>query len=1050
MISTYMTRWFGCQGKWRGRMFATAALLCLGMFAQDAAETVSIWKMECDPYSGKRDVRSLQNQAYDFATAGTFAAADVPIAGTPAVLPDNPGWLDDPVNRSALKVSSGMLKNAAIIPYLELTNSWTVEGWYCLRELPNDGAWKYVIGTRNSDDGWLLSSRNHSGVYQFELYSSGNPRTAIADGTVVWGFNPDDVTNTWKHLALSYDANGTETPGKGVWKFYVDGEITVTLTNAAAVTGKINKSNFYIGGRDNGSLRTNFSMDYWRVTCGVLTPEQFLNASGVKSETTVPGTLAFYRLDQDGGFENAVGNAYRLSADYPYGSSYSQAYNYISNFKIAPSARQAFDTLPNPSVPLENSGSVRLFGRNGRLSMEGNLGAQLEPDKPFTIEGWVYREPALYSARPWSMMFGTRERGTGFALWYGMNVDANRNAFGMYCDTTGGVMRSDVRFPKATNVPFENEWKHIALTQTPNGFEDKTVWELFLDGESMGCVTGMIASANMTGRNAFYIGSRPDDSLGAGCYDCFRVCSRVLAPSEFLNAANGTAVASADILAFWPLDSINNGLYLDLHDRAGNYPIGKFSDFTGRVTLSSEQAADSVPNPDSAVRTGDPKKDNGSVSFPDASKPNYLYVGDGIGKSFLSLTNDFTVESWICHKKLPSGWSIVYGAGYNAPRWGLWIRKDNNVVKYMMIAQRSGAVYLVNDNTFFSKDGAYATITDADLNVWRHVALVYRADVGNGTFELFLDGVSKGTIELLSAPPAGGTGIAGDLFVGGRPSDTGHSLIGNVDLLRISAVALTPDRFLCATAQGTPAAAKTCAYWPLDYDGASADLSDRVSGMFRFTYSGTAPVGTNHQFRARVGNPDKTPGFIGDPAVNVGSVLNTPGCVMSSSGLRGSVTVFSSFAAEGWINWSGNGALPQAITGNQLESARGWTLSLQNAHTLRLEAHDAHGGLLVDKTFDTGADSLNGCWRHVAVAYSLASGNRGRWQVFLDGRSLGSVDNEVVPEVMDGFKGSYGIGAQTGYTPFDGLLDCWRVSDGVLDPDDFLYVSPQGMTILLR
>ena len=97
-----------------------------------------------------------------------------------------------------------------------------------------------------------------------------------------------------------------------------------------------------------------------------------------------------------------------------------------------------------------------------------------------------------------------------------------------------------------------------------------------------------------------------------------------------------------------------------------------------------------------------------------------------------------------------------------------------------------------------------------------------------------------------------------------------------------------------------------------------------------------------------------------------------------------------------------------------------------------------------------GADSLNGCWRHVAVAYSLASGNRGRWEVFLDGRSLGTADNAVVPEAVDGFKGRYGIGAQTGYTSFDGMLDCWRVSDGVLDPTDFLYTSPKGMTILFR
>ena len=37
------------------------------------------------------------------------------------------------------------------------------------------------------------------------------------------------------------------------------------------------------------------------------------------------------------------------------------------------------------------------------------------------------------------------------------------------------------------------------------------------------------------------------------------------------------------------------------------------------------------------------------------------------------------------------------------------------------------------------------------------------------------------------------------------------------------------------------------------------------------------------------------------------------------------------------------------------------------------------------------------------------------------------------------------------YTPFDGLLDYWRVSDGVLAPDDFLYVNiPKGTLILFK
>lgn len=1030
-------------GRW---MFGIVCMVSLGMTcavsAQNESETLSVWKLERDAYpSGKADFYSLLDQKFDFSSmGGSYGRIQAPFTGTPATLPDGLGFLESTDNISALKVTDGALKNAAIIPYLELTNSWTVEGWYAWRDNPGNAGWKYVFGTRNSGDGWFVTRRNHSGVFQFELYAKGSSGDAIADGTVLWPNVPEEMTNTWKHIALTYDADGSGTYGKGVWKFYVDGEITATVTNKTTVTGKINNSAFYIGGRDNNSMKSSFSADYWRVSRGALTPEQFLNADLVLP--TESDTLAYYRLDQDGDFNNAAGNSYRLSADYPNGNNYSAGLN------LAPSTRQAFDRCPNPAVDLVNSGSVRLYGNSSRL-VHNTLGEMLEPDSPFTIEGWVYRLWA--SPENWTMMFGTRDTDTGFALWYNLG---NTSDFGLYCNTTGGVMRTDAKFPKAKSIPFENEWKHIALTQTPNGFEDKTVWELFLDGESMGCVTGTIASANLTNRKQFYIGSRPNSPLGAGYYDCFRVCSRVLSPNEFLNATNGVAVASSDVLAFWPLDTINNGLYLDLHDLRGNYNFGKFTDFTGRVTTNAEQAVDAVPNPDASVRFGDPAGNNGSVSFPDNGKVNYLCVEDGIGKE-MSLDKDFTVESWIRLDKLPSGWWILYNMGLNTYRWGLWIRVNGGVVKYMMIAH-NGSTYYINDNTFFVKDGVTATVTAADVNVWRHIALVYRVSGGpngRGAFELFVDGVSKGVVELKTATPANFR-ISDPFLVGGRYSEADHSIVGAVDQLRISRVALTPDQFLNANVEGMPAPVvpKTLAYWPLEYDGTAVDDSDKASGRFSFVPSATAPVGTNLQFRAQVGNPDKTEGFIGNPTNNVGSVLNTSTCALNAPGLRGAVNVFSSaFTAEGWIRWSGQGTLPQAIAGNHMENVRGWTLSLTGDHELRLIVQDARGWELANRSFDTGNVTFTERWRHVAVTYSRTTGTFGVWEAFLDGKSLGTTENTYAPDTADVVNGCFGIGAQTNYTPFDGLLDCWRLSDGVLDPVDFLYVRfPQGTIISIH
>lgn len=203
--------------------------------ARGDAETVSVWKLEQDIYgSGKSDTHSLVDQAYDLTPYGTRARTDAPFTGTPATLSSDLDYLEDTDNLSALRINDGMLKNAAIIPYLELTNSWTVEGWYAWKENPSsESAWTYGFGTRNSADGWFVTRRNRSGVFQFELYSEGvTGGGAIKDGTVLWPNVPEELTNTWKHIALTYDADGTDTHGKGVWKFYVDGELITTVRTA--------------------------------------------------------------------------------------------------------------------------------------------------------------------------------------------------------------------------------------------------------------------------------------------------------------------------------------------------------------------------------------------------------------------------------------------------------------------------------------------------------------------------------------------------------------------------------------------------------------------------------------------------------------------------------------------------------------------------------------------------------------------------------------------------------------------------------------------------
>jgi hypothetical protein len=77
--------------------------------------------------------------------------------------------------------------------------------------------------------------------------------------------------------------------------------------------------------------------------------------------------------------------------------------------------------------------------------------------------------------------------------------------------------------------------------------------------------------------------------------------------------------------------------------------------------------------------------------------------------------------------------------------------------------------------------------------MWQHIALVYDAELDNGTWKLFVDGASRGTLENTRSVEQ--LSNSQHLLIGGRTTSN-NSFQGSVDCIRVSLKALTPTQFL--------------------------------------------------------------------------------------------------------------------------------------------------------------------------------------------------------------------------------------------------------------
>jgi hypothetical protein len=766
--------------------------------------------------------------------------------------------------------------------------------------------------------------------------------------------------------------------------------------------------------------------------------------------------------------------------------------------KEPPSSRPALpsgmsqDWSPLPPNPDATAGLLdttfstnAIYYPHGILfSSTGVVSAVNSSARSFTIEGWFWRQnwyvPSIGSSTPFFSV--GKMNGWQLSLY---NLDDTNTLYFIISDYRSPNNMTK-RFPvPVTKAATFTKWCHNALVYNSAGGGGLGTWEVFVNSQSCGVVTNnsnQVAPGLATG---FYLGGDGFNSqyFNAGGYDYWRISDQALATNQFLNAGTPVVATSPKTLAFYRLD-VNADGTLDLTNRAANAyhlqaPVGNVA---SQVTANADQAVASVPNPDASAHFfGNRTVNQGSLSFrtgTTAGAKSYLYSYQGLGY-YLGTNSAWTIESWIKFTALSSrqviftqraegglgtGWMLMNYSGLSS-RYSLWFGANPSYIGF---------------------PGSVGGTAETSLNVWHHLALTFDPASGpgyQGAWECFLDGRSLGTI--LYSNSYDRINTSANFLVGGRVGAYGDdSVYGSMDLVRVTQGVLATNRFLNAGGYvATTNAVATAAYWKLDSDGASVDASSQVDPRYALgvATNTVSPAGSLRRVAGALSKHDATPGFIGDPAANAGSLLFTNGTALTTGNLGVKLELDAGFTVEGWMNWDGGADRGvQALAGTRFDTAAGWVLpavgtanrvlfDVPSGWLLTLEKRGTDAAFhiacntAVTNAF-TGSDAvidsdlavlpvaqLAGQWRHVALAYAPDVGDRGRWTFYLNGVETGFATNAVAP-FFNHESHRFLLGGRAGGTnSFDGLLDCWRASSGLRAPADLLCFSiPRGTLIRVQ
>ena len=656
-----------------------------------------------------------------------------------------------------------------------------------------------------------------------------------------------------------------------------------------------------------------------------------------------------------------------------------------------------------------------------------------------------------------------------YAWYFGMhdNVSAHNlvllftnETYGAdYTLVDGGVNFSDLK------------WHHVAFSVAPNASDPShTDVKLYFDYllRSSGTFNFPIECPTSADRPVQVGGDSIRNRLFQGDLSEFRISSGALTPAQFLRPRSADSDIDKDCV-----------LYYDFEDLTEDWSWfgAKFGDVVNKAmpgimdgtivtnrNIAPEFVAD-TPGPrirqslhDTTYRNSEKSLCN-YVEDPGLEWNSVNYCGylkcQPLDTAWFSKTN-FTIETFFMSTNNVEKWAALF------QRKGGW-----NVQVQIGMSTEGGKIgYNITTNETIGQVEQQAS--SYTMGEWHHFAIVVDQTGESKRLTAYLDNVAVRSIDLHSGITQNNASNVNDhngaWFIAGGPS--GCSFDGKIDSMRVTLRALTQDEFL--TAKKFPAG-RTLAHVKFDDETVNADPE-----------GGTMVAGVNAKARdagAVATFSGDVPGAIIRDGAN-GEIItkeNTKSLSLSGSKVTwGSSsdgygdTYFirrtltgdkrTSWTVEFWMKttltqntWS---RIITASNAGSLGSGYAYALTFWDSNILSLRG-DGN-----DPMLNSTVDVCDGKWHHVAITYAPNNDypeSKSDVKLYIDyGSEEGGYTYSGATSTLglvtnpDSLMLVMGMGSNSANT-YNGLIDEFRISDGALEPEEFLRAeNAPGFSIIIR
>ena len=673
--------------------------------------------------------------------------------------------------------------------------------------------------------------------------------------------------------------------------------------------------------------------------------------------------------------------------------------------------------------------------------------ADLRPEA-FTVEAMVWFPKDATSVNNWNVI----------AVHPAKMTCANADAWGFRFT---GPTQIIVRFTR----PHDGRWHHVAFTAAPNGADSsKTDVKVFFDYNQVDSST-LDFRPQFSGEDdcPVWIGStRQSFGFFTGAIGEFRFSNVALTPDKFLRHHN--AGMDKDCVLYYDFEATAEELDW-LGATLGEVVNKAMPGFMDGSIVTNNNLAPAFVEGSPAGRI---RQSTTSATYETSEKSlrNYITDADHRDNGYVTCTplddewfskTNFTVECFVNTDNLTQNYTALF------QRWGGYN------VQIKLGINGSGGSFGVNfsTNTLLQREFTIAPMTSGK---WHHVALVVDQTGETKTLRGYLDHQQRLETSLESnlAAEDRQTHNGAWYFAGSKGA---RSFDGAIDSMRVTLRALTPDEFLSIKKFPVD---RTLAYVKFD-DGtvnADPDGATMTNGVNTAARSGGAAATFS----------DDVPGAIIRDGEN-GEILTKHN--KSSLSLSGSKVTWGSssdnyqdtyyirntlsgekrtaWTVELWMkpdsdtpNW---GRLLTATANNEMNNYYPFALTINESKKLSLRSMPTPGGAEEGSgnpnRIDWDLNSVNifdGKWHHVAFSFapSEADSTKSEVKFYVDYGSTYSATRTatILIEYPERLIMHMGDGSSADYK---GLIDELRISDGALEPSQFLRAeNAPGLSIFIR